>query len=178
MDNYPASVAPKLDDGGGVVTPFDEWWGSAQLYFKNVPENIARYWIYEHWGYSPYQFLKSKLYGYFENEWRLDNIFEIKNGLDGFADFPEESIIQGKYLLSLDHYETATYFKAYFSPPQPLIVLDNRDGHVENEYLELGFSVPSEFVLVEGFRRFSISCALYQEGKLKRLPVWVLKRKP
>jgi hypothetical protein len=26
MDNYPAHLAPEFDNGGGVSTPFGEWW--------------------------------------------------------------------------------------------------------------------------------------------------------
>jgi hypothetical protein len=62
MDNYPEHLKPRFDAGGGVEEPFEEWWPKGQEHFPNVPENVARYWLHEHWSHSPYSFLRSKDY--------------------------------------------------------------------------------------------------------------------
>jgi hypothetical protein len=62
MDNYPESLKPRFDAGGGVEEPYEEWWPKVHAHFPNVPENVARYWLHEHWSHSPYSFLRSKDY--------------------------------------------------------------------------------------------------------------------
>lgn len=57
MDSYPAHLKPKVDASGWDKEPFDDWWKRAQGHFKTVPENVAHYWLHEHWGNSPYEYL-------------------------------------------------------------------------------------------------------------------------
>jgi len=50
MYDYPENLAPELDDGGGVVTPFEDWWPCVKSGFPNVPDIVAREWLHRHWG--------------------------------------------------------------------------------------------------------------------------------
>lgn len=79
MDNYPENLAPKLDEGGGVETPFEEWWERVQPNFPNVPENVAQYWHHEHWGQSPYSWLISMDYKFTLIDWNADDLTQISS---------------------------------------------------------------------------------------------------
>jgi len=42
MDNYPSHLAPEFDEGGGVITPFDQWWEKVESSFPEVPIDVGR----------------------------------------------------------------------------------------------------------------------------------------
>lgn len=50
MDSYPKQLAPEFEESGAVKTPFEEWWPPVKEHFSIVPENVACYWLHEHWG--------------------------------------------------------------------------------------------------------------------------------
>jgi hypothetical protein len=47
--------------------------------------------------------------------------------------------------------------------PQPIVMLDNRDGHLVREY-EGAWRVPSAYILIEGHLRLNIAVYLQSEG--------------
>lgn len=60
MDGYPEHLEPPRDEWGGIdKAAFKQWWTQASPAFPGVPENVAQYWLHEHWGRSPYCHLKS-----------------------------------------------------------------------------------------------------------------------
>jgi hypothetical protein len=85
---------------------------------------------------------------------------------------------RGEYLLSLTRYKTATFMRENLKPPAPLVVLDNRDGHLKFGVppvpsSERGF--PQRYILVEGHRRFNLCLALHRDTQLQSLPVWLMR---
>jgi hypothetical protein len=61
--------------------------------------------------------------------------------------------------------------------PAPLIILDNRDGHVAPEFAYQ--ALPSAYVLMEGHRRFNIGLYLQMTGRLNpNVNVWLMTRVP
>jgi hypothetical protein len=62
--------------------------------------------------------------------------------------------------------------------PAPVLILDNRDGHVSipaGEY-ELD-TLPTGYVLVEGHGRFNMALYLHRTGRLRpEVDVWLMER--
>jgi hypothetical protein len=79
MDDYPAHLAPDFNEAGGVVTPFEEWWSRVHSEFPNVPEEVARYWLHEHWRHSPYSWLRSRDYRFDLEQWESTKLWEVRS---------------------------------------------------------------------------------------------------
>jgi hypothetical protein len=178
MDNYPTSVAPAFNEGGGIITPFEEWWRRAREHFPTVPEEVARYWLHEHWNHSPFRWLPSRQYQFERVEWALSDINSIRSRWCDYSITNEDCMKHGEYLLSLTRYKTATFMRENLKPPAPLVVLDNCDGHLKYGVppvpsSERGF--PQGYILVEGHRRFNLCLALHQNTQLQSLPVWLMR---
>lgn len=182
MDNYPPSLAPEFDAGGGVRTPFDIWWARAQSSFPTVPREVAQYWLHEHWGHSPFGGIPSKQYEFDLKRWPSNQLREIRSGWCDFDPANTECRAHGKHLETLVkrpyEYPTAIYMIAHGDFPSPIIVLDNRDAHVHHNPKEPWTAVPRGYVLMEGHRRFNLSLHLQDSGKLKPdVGVWLMTRR-
>ena len=178
MDDYPEHLAPEFDEGGAPATPFEDWWARVQDCFPTVPEDVARYWLYEHWRHSPFSFLRSRDYAFEAQDWAPDRVREIKSRWCDYDERHEGCRAQGEYILKLSGYRTRTHMLAHGVPPARLIVLDNWDSHLVEgrgrvpEYENL----PTGYVLIEGHRRFNMCLALHARDQLKLLPIWLMKR--
>ena len=180
MDGYPYSLAPEFDDGGGVKTPFEKWWPRVKDRFSNVPENVARYWLHEHWGRSPYRYLKSSVYTFRRVAWPSAQLFEFRSTFDDFDPACNGCIAKGKQLVTIKTigklYPTAEYMLEHRNFPAPIIVLDNHDDHANNDYPQL-WKVPDGFVLIEGHTRFNIATYLQTIGRLNEtVDVWLMNK--
>jgi hypothetical protein len=176
MDNYPAHLAPEFEESGAVKTPFDEWWGRAQSSFANVPEDVAREWLYRHWKHSPYSYLTSKNYVFNRKRWpRLKTIRTL------WSDFKADNagaLRKGEELVNLKPDwmpYVPKYMLKYKTFPAPIIVLDNRDGHQNREYPQED-KLPCAYVLIEGHTRFNTGIYLQSVGKLDGADVWLMTR--
>lgn len=180
MDGYPEELSPDFENGRPPSHRFDRWWERVQSAFPTVPMDAAKYWLYEHWGQSPYGWLPSRQYDFVERDWPLERLKEVRSTWCGFSEDQSECIKSGNYLLGEYQrgYETPDYMRELGYPPARLVLLDNRDGHLADFGRE-DSDIPSErcILLVEGFRRFNLSLALHERGKLQRLPVWVMTRR-
>ncbi|MGM4886434.1 hypothetical protein [Tardiphaga sp. 11_C7_N12_6] len=182
MDNYPKHLAPALDEGGGVTTPFDKWWREVQHAFPYVPVNVAQYWLHEHWGQSPYDYLESKNYRFELQEWRSTEITSIVSRLSNFKVGNPECTEQGKYFVESfpggKPYKTSAYMLRHGEWPQPIIVLDNHDGHLLPECTSKPYQgVPKGFILIEGHRRFATALHLLNRGGLNdKLKLWIMRK--
>lgn len=68
---------------------------------------------------------------------------------------------------------TVAYMIEHGEFPVPIILLDNRDGHLSE--LDPLSIVPSGFVLIEGHRRFNIALYLHEIGRLRAfVQVWMM----
>lgn len=57
--------------------------------------------------------------------------------------------------------------------PQPIVVLDNRDGQNVSDWQNL----PAAYVLIEGHTRFNIALHLQRTGRLlATVKVWLMER--
>jgi hypothetical protein len=178
MDNYPENIAPEFDEGGGVKTPFDVWWETAKKHFVNVPEELAEHWLHEHWNHSPFGFLESRSYDFDQTNWPLDQVGQIRSRLSNYEIDGKDCLEHGRYLLDTRTYRTSEYMKEHGSPPSPIVVIDNNDGHLKRDYTEAKKDrTPDGYILAEGHRRYAIAFALSKRGQLSALPVWVLKKK-
>lgn len=176
MDNYPEHLAPDFDEAGAVSTPFDEWWARVQPHFPNVPENAARYWLHEHWGHSPYRWLPSREYRFRLVEWAAADLPEIKSRHCRWKN--EGCLKHGGYLMTLEKYLTQIFMLEHGDFPQPIVILDNRDGHLEQGRggVPPNEDIPREYVLIEGHRRFNISLYLNHTGQIKpSVKVWLME---
>jgi hypothetical protein len=173
MDNYPDHLAPEFDEGGGVATPFEEWWPRVKDAFPHVPDNVARYWLHEHWRYSPFDYLPSRNYRFEPQEWPSDRIIEILSRLSNFEPGSQQCLEHGHHLVENKQwdgkpYKTAAYMLEHGEWPQPIVVLDNRDGHLLPEKMDKPFlGAPVGYILIEGHRRFAIGLHLLKTGRMK-----------
>lgn len=184
MDNYPEHLAPEFDEGGGVATPFEEWWPKVKDAFPHVPEDVARYWLHEHWRHSPFEYLPSVDYRFELQEWPAQQITEIRSRLSNFQEGNPACQEQGEYLV--EHfptgkpYKTAEYMLQHGEWPVPIIVLDNRDGHMAADKVDVPWkALPVAYTLIEGHRRFPIGLHLLRTDRLKpTLKVWLMMKVP
>lgn len=177
LDNYPEHLAPEFDEGGGVKTPFEEWWARVHGAFPMVPEDAARHWLHQHWKHSPYSYLRSRNYTFSRLDWQMDQLVDIRSRWSDFNAPQSENLQHGQYLLTLDEYPTTTFMTEHRMPPARIIVLDNQDGHLTKEYSEADRDgVPAGYVLIEGHRRFNLCLALHAQGRLDRVPAWLMRR--
>ncbi|WFU44108.1 hypothetical protein QA640_17645 [Bradyrhizobium sp. CB82] len=183
MDDYPEHLAPEFENSGAVKTPFDEWWPKVRLHFPNVPENVARYWLHEHWSHSPYAFLKSADYKFTLVRWSGQKLFEVLSTWSNFDPNNLTCVRKGKELVEdwpfNEPYRTVAYMLEHRDFPAPLIILDNRDGHVNAETARFASdALPKGYVLIEGHRRFNIGLYLQSTGRMKpEFEVWLMERR-
>jgi hypothetical protein len=181
MDNYPENLKPRFDAGGAVEEPFREWWPKVKANFPSVPENVAQYWLHEHWSHSPYSFLPSKDYRFDLVSWPSQKLFEARSTWNRFVEDNAECVEHGHDLVEEWHmpepYRTVAYMLEHHDFPAPLIILDNRDGHVVPEFEYQ--AIPSAYVLMEGHRRFNIALYLQTAGRLNpHVNVWLMTKIP
>ncbi len=182
MDNYPIELAPEFDDGGGVKTPFAVWWKKAKTRFSGVPEEVAQYWLHEHWGHSPFGYLSSTEYAFSRRDISSSKLKEIRSGFCNFDPTNSSCREHGAFLetLAAKPYfnKTAIYMLRHRTFPIAIVVLDNCDGHrsppnVTDDYKAL----PRGLVLVEGHRRFDLALHLEATGRLEStVPIWLMSR--
>jgi hypothetical protein len=184
MDNYPDHLAPAFDESGGVQTPFEEWWTRVQASYPNVPENVARFWLHEHWRHSPYSWLPSRPYRFKLVEWLSAEIGNIVSRWCNFDPNNLECRQHGRYLLTTCRqmgYRTAAYMNDHGDFPAPIIVLDNRDNHIQGleSVPKWEKGLPASFLLIEGHRRFNMALFLQSQGRLVEKPkAWVMTYTP
>lgn len=177
MDNYPNNLAPAFEEGGGVATPFDEWWPKVKSEFPNVPEIIAKEWLHRHWGCSPFSWIPSNSYNFTLEKFSSDKLPNILNGQHNFELGGAKALDQGKYICGdhpqrpwrLDPIWLVTYMKEHMDFPSPIVILDNNDNHLENvaEVPEHYRDLPSALILVEGHRRHQIGLYLRSVKQLQ-----------
>jgi hypothetical protein len=181
MDDYPEQLSPPKDQGGGIDrTKFASWWAKVKPEFPTVPENVGQYFLHEHWGRSPYGSMKSRAYEFDAVKWESTRLFDIRSTWDNFDPECKGCIVKGRELAtqktfgSLDR--TAEYMLQHRNFPSPIIVLDNHDGHLNNDYPKI-WPVPSGLILIEGHSRFNIATYLQTKGALNpTVDVWFMKK--
>ncbi|MDF0499075.1 hypothetical protein P0R27_38165 [Bradyrhizobium yuanmingense] len=184
MDNYPKRLKPKVDASGWDKEPFEAWWKRAQRQFKTVPENVAQYWLHEHWGNSPYSYLRSANYQFELVTWKAEELFEILSTWNRFNPDHRDCVNHGHRLVDdwefNEPYRTSAYMLEHGDFPAPIIVLDNRDGHINPEAVEFANQVvPEGYVLMEGHRRFNIALYLHSTKRLKpEVRLWLMTKIP
>jgi hypothetical protein len=181
MDSYPPALAP--DQGAHELgkAPFAEWWPRVQDAFPNVPESVAHYWLYEHWGHLPYGRLRSREYAFTLEQWMPADLWGVRSGWCKFDAQNKECAEHGAHLATLVQrpyeYATAIYMIAHGDFPAPIIVLDNRDGHLRDDPAAHWEVYPAAHVLIEGHRRFNLALYLGREKRLNAsVSVWVMRR--
>lgn len=183
MDDYPEHLAPPRDAFGSIDTErFKEWWAGAQKFYSNVPEECARYWIFEHWGVSPYGSLKSKDYRFERQAWPVQKLPEVRSTWCRFDPEHKECREKGqelcrKKMLNGERYPTAGYMMDEGKFPTPIVVLNNLDGHMSEEKVGRRDGLPVSLVLMEGHTRFNIGLHLLSVDRLgPTVDVWFMER--
>ncbi|WP_038966976.1 hypothetical protein [Bradyrhizobium diazoefficiens] len=183
MDDYPKKFEPARDQFGGIdLDRFPEWWKKASKFYRGVPEECARYWLFEHWGVSPYSSLKSREYIIERQTWPAAKILEVVSSWCRFD--PEHNACREKgeelckkRMLNGDRYPTATYMLEEGEFPTPIVVLDNLDAHMSEDRVGRRDGLPVSLVLIEGHRRFNIALYLLTQDKLKpNVDVWLMTK--
>lgn len=181
MDNYPGHLDPPRDEFGAVnKEAFAEWWALAAKEFPTVPENVARYWLHEHWGVSPYRYLKSRSYKFTRLAWPSPRLLDFRSTWDNYDPECQGCIKKGRQLVTdTSHgplYWTAAYMLENRDFPVPIIVLDNRDDHHSLDYPDQ-YPIPSKLILIEGHTRFNIGTFLQTVGGLNEtVDIWLMSR--
>ena len=182
MDNYPEQLKPRFEPSGAVEEPFEEWWPKVRDHFPNVPENVARYWLHEHWSHSYYAYLRSKDYSFDLVSWPSEKLFEVRSTWNRFEADNKACVEHGHYLVEEWHlpepYRTVAYMLEHKDYPAPVIILDNRDGHINPATVQHAYEVvPAAYVLMEGHRRFNIGLYLQTTGRLSpSVDVWLMTK--
>lgn len=174
MDNYPKKFAPEFDDGGGVATPFQEWWSSVARAFPNVPGEVAEQWLHRHWGHSPYRYLPSSRYAFEKQAFAPAQIAEIQSR---FVDWSyEKAIAQGKHINGCDIW-LSRQFQQSKQMPIPMVLLDNRDGHLDELAEKPSYEVlPHAIIVIEGHRRHALACYFHSRGDfVTKFDAWVMR---
>ena len=182
MDNFPEYLQPRFEESGAVEEPFEEWWPKAKLHFRNVPDDVARHWLHQHWSHSPYAFLRSAEHKFTLVRWPSEKLLEVCSIWANFAPDNEACLAQGRYLVEewphKEPYRIAEYMLSHRDFPTPIIVLGNRDAHINRETVEFEWNlIPEALVLIEGHRRFNIALYLQVTGRLKpEIDVWLMEK--
>jgi hypothetical protein len=182
MDDYPIHLAPKFENGA-VEEPFHVWWSRVRAEFPTVPENVAQYWLHEHWNHSPYRYLASRDYFFRLEKWVAAELWDIRSGMCKFDPKNVYCAEHGAGLATLIKgpfvYATAIYMRTHGDFPAPIVVLDNRDGHLcADRVSEPWKALPLGFVLMEGHRRFNLGLHLQKVGGLQPfVSVWLMSRR-
>jgi hypothetical protein len=137
MDNYPADLAPRYTRSGNREL-FEEWWLRVSDRFSRVPREVAQYWLYEHWGQSPYSYLLSHAYCFSLTHWPAGGLAEVRSIWCDFDPQNIECLKKGRELveeimLSGEIYCTASFMTKHGDFPTPIIVLDNRGRSPEDQ---------------------------------------------
>ncbi|MET4261465.1 hypothetical protein ABIC09_006433 [Bradyrhizobium sp. S3.12.5] len=182
MDHYPEHLTPPKDERGAVdPDKFDEWWITSQEEFPTVPPEVARYWLHEHWGYSSFFWLPSRLYRFDKVSWAAETLGKILSDDDDFRGEHVKTLKRGKWLVEgkeMGPYRTARYMLEHRTFPVPIVVLDNRNGGVNGLHARAR-EFPKAYMLVEGHRRFSMALFLARTGRISpTVPVWLMTKIP
>lgn len=173
MDSYPKHLAPQLNKGGGVETPFDEWWPRVRQSFSNVPDDVAEQWLHRHWGSSPFGWLISTRYRFENGTLSSEQLLDIWNTCD---DTRDDAIKTGQFRVT-QKFWVRDYMVEHGTFPVPIIVLDNSDAHLASDADYPDSLEPRPWILVEGHRRYEVAVGLQQQGKLQpTLPIWWMRR--
>jgi len=172
VDDYPKSLAPNFDESGRVISPFEDWWGVNKNHFSNVPDEVAREWLHRHWGQSPFGWLPSKKYAFSLQKLDATKFTAIRTSWSRFKSDNTVALMQGMFICGDDpkrQWRTEKiwleeFMRENMSFPTPLILLDNRDGHLEmSETAPPNHqNLPNELILIEGHTRLNI--ALYLQS--------------
>lgn len=183
MDNYPDHLAPEFDEGGGVASPFEEWWPRVKDSFPTVPEEVGREWIHRHWHHSPWEWLASADYSFERVRWPAQTLLELRYRLNKFDADHTLILAQGDYLAN-EHRATwgglwlTNFMLENGEFPSPPIVLDNRDGHLVDHQYEDPDYYARALLVVEGHKRFELGRYLHSLGKMKPdLEFYLMTRK-
>jgi hypothetical protein len=183
MDHYPEHLAPEFEESGAVKTPFDEWWARVLPDFPNVPEDVARHWMHEHWSHSPYSWLPSKSYAFSLRDWPTSELKQIRSRWCDWDADNVDCLKHGEHLIegikSVYRYRTAVYLEENRDFPAPIIVLDNRDGHLKQGQAPVPAweQLPAAYLLIEGHRRLNMALYLASVGRLgETVRVWLMER--
>ena len=184
MDYYPAELSP-LSEDHETKTPFAEWWAEVEASFPTVPVDVAEQWLHRHWGNSPYGYLKSRDYGFELQRWPADRLAKIRTNQTDYAADNEPERAHGLWLCDVDSrrypYWLADFMVAEHDFPVPIIVLDNRDGHIPAKPKRGSFPrravLPPEFILIEGHKRFAIALYLISiDAFAPSFDLWLMRR--
>ncbi|WP_156886816.1 hypothetical protein [Pleomorphomonas oryzae] len=184
MDNYPVHLAPEFEEGGGVATPFEEWWARVRDAFPRVPENVARFWLHEHWSHSPFSYLPSAWYRFDLVDWTPECLESILSGSSNFSGDQRVCRERGQAIvrrLRNSPYKTPAYMFEHGDFPAPIIVLNNLDGHLQPgiDPVPTYHPIPKGYLLIEGHRRFDIALYLASIGKMRpEFKVWLMTYAP
>ena len=179
MDDYPAQLAPEFENNGAVKTPFEEWWPRVRHAYPNVPEGVARDWLYRHWGHSPYRHIRSRDYRFTLASWPARDLWSIRSGWCEFEPSNQKCFEQGEFQAkrtgALSN-KLAAYILANGDFPVPIIVLDNRDRHMCEENVDAPYkALPEGYVLMEGHCRFNLGLYFESQGKLRpTVNIWIM----
>lgn len=173
VDNYPDELAP-YSDGGGWPEPFSRWWERVHGHYPSVPKNLARQWLWRHWGNSSWRWLPSEGARFSLVLWGPRDVRAVqmwREPEDQAVSYGRDLLTRTRNLPRGQRYAPTAIMDRTGKWPAPPLVIDHQGTLPCNPWDDL----PRGLVVVEGHRRFEVAKALAKEGRLKdELPVWVL----
>lgn len=116
--------------------------------------------------------------------WKAERFFEILSTWNRYNPDQKETISHGHRLVDdwefKEPYRTSAYMLEHGDFPAPIIVLDNRNGHINPNTVEFPYqTLPVAYVLMEGHRRFNIALYLHTTQRLKpEAQLWLMTKIP
>ena len=98
----------------------------------------------------------------------------MKSGWDDWSG--EGCFRHGEYLINECNFWLKTYMLEHSDFPEPIIVLDNRDDHIQRNYDHWKSNkIPDAYVLMEGHLRFNLFLYLHNKGQFTTTAqIWLM----
>jgi hypothetical protein len=179
MNYWLPELAPKIGPDYAKES-FRDWWPRVKGQFSHIPGDVGDQWLYENWGSSPYGYLISQPYRFDRTVWDSARLPEIRERTYDWEIGGAKSKNMGRVIIkNLDEYEfrTARHLVDHRRFPRPIIVLDNRDGHLCKGVPPVPESedLPASYLLIEGHRRFQMGLYLQAKGELDpTVELWIM----
>jgi hypothetical protein len=179
MNYWPQELAPKIGPDYANES-FQDWWPRVKGRFPHIPDDVGEQWLYENWDNSPYGYLISQLYRFDQGVWDSARLPEIRERTYDWEIGGAKSRNKGRVIIkNLGEAEirTARYLVDHRGFPRPIIVLDNRDGHLRKGIPPVPESenLPASYLLIEGHRRFQMGLYLQSKGELNpKVELWLM----
>jgi hypothetical protein len=150
---------------------FAEWHARVGHRIPQVPSNVAEHWIHRHWGHSPYEFLPLARLRFESQTWTLEKLRAVQFGWDSRSSASDLTRLDQPMIRNTP---LARLMLAAGTWPEPIIVLDNDDGLLDDWRKPM-----RRWHLLEGHLRLTYLRCLEHKGQARpRHDLWLARLVP